>query len=191
MTTSHDEAREGDSSAGVIPPDVRRASLIGVVRASALAAILVTAYVLLPLDRLAHVSPAITLPLALVGFVVALGAQVRAITRATYPGVRAIEALGTSVTLLMVIFASTYYVMSVIDTSSFTQPLTKLDSLYFTVTVFATVGFGDIAARAESARGAVTVQMVVDLLVIGIGLRLILGAVRQARTRVGGSPGPA
>ena len=35
--------------------------------------------------------------------------------------------------------------------------------LYFTVTIFSTVGFGDISAKAEAARLVVTAQMFLDL----------------------------
>jgi voltage-gated potassium channel len=37
--------------------------------------------------------------------------------------------------------------------------MTHTDALYFTVTVFATVGFGDITARTDTARLLVTVQI--------------------------------
>jgi len=38
---------------------------------------------------------------------------------------------------------------------------------YFTVTVFSTVGFGDITAKTEAARLVVTGQMIVDLVASG------------------------
>ena len=47
--------------------------------------------------------------------------------------------------------------------ASFTQPLTRTDALYFTVTVFSTVGFGDITAKSEAARIVLIVQMLADL----------------------------
>ena len=43
--------------------------------------------------------------------------------------------------------------------ASFTEPLTRADALYFTVTVFSTVGFGDITAKSETARVVLIVQM--------------------------------
>ena len=36
--------------------------------------------------------------------------------------------------------------------ANFTHPLTRTDTLYFAVTFFSTVGFGDIAAKSEAAR---------------------------------------
>ena len=85
--------------------------------------------------------------------------------------------------LLLVLFAAAYYLMSRSDTGNFNEALDRLDSLYFTVTVFTTTGFGDIAATAPLTRSTVTAQMVVDLIVIGLGIRAILGAVRIGRER--------
>jgi hypothetical protein len=39
----------------------------------------------------------------------------------------------------------------------------KVGAMYFTVTVFSTVGFGDITAKTDLARTLVTVQMLVNL----------------------------
>ena len=54
------------------------------------------------------------------------------------------------------------------------------DALYFTVTVFATVGFGDISPASQGAR-LVPAQMILNLLVLGLEVRLILSAVEHAR----------
>jgi hypothetical protein len=72
-----------------------------------------------------------------------------------------------------VLFAGTYVAMAT------TPPATSAstDALYFAVTVFSTVGFGDITAKTEAARLVVTGQMITDLVVVGI--RIILGAVTR------------
>lgn len=61
--------------------------------------------------------------------------------------------------------------------------LTRTDALYFAITVFATVGFGDIAATSQTARIIVTVQMILDLIVIGLVVRGFLGAVQHERQK--------
>ena len=71
--------------------------------------------------------------------------------------------------------------MDSISTGAFSQPLTRTDALYFTVTVFSTVGFGDITAKAESARLVVTGQMIADLIVLGVAIKIIVGAVGRTR----------
>jgi hypothetical protein len=60
--------------------------------------------------------------------------------------------------------------------------------LYFAVTVFSTVGFGDIAAKSEAARVVLIFQMLGDLALLGAGARVLLGAVRRGQER-GSVPG--
>lgn len=121
------------------------------------------------------------------GIVICVGMtawQVRNITGSRYPALRAAEALGLILPLYLLVFASTYYVMEHVSLAAFTEPLTKTDALYFTVTVFSTVGFGDITPRSEAARIVLTIQMLGDLAVLGAGVRILLGAVRRARQRI-------
>jgi hypothetical protein len=66
---------------------------------------------------------------------------------------------------------------------SFASPLTRVDAFYFTVTTFATVGFGDIVPVSQAARVIVTVQMIGDLIVLGAVLKLVVGAVKIGRER--------
>jgi hypothetical protein len=56
-------------------------------------------------------------------------------------------------------------------------------ALYFTVTVFSTVGFGDITAKTGTARLVVTGQMIADLVILGLAIKVIVGAVRRGRQR--------
>lgn len=109
--------------------------------------------------------------------------QVRTISGSRYPALKAGQALGLILPLYLLVFASTYYVMEGASAASFTEPLTKTDALYFTVTVLSTVGFGDIAPRSEPARILLIVQMLGDLAVLGAGVRVLLGAVRRGRQR--------
>ena len=107
----------------------------------------------------------------------------RLILRAAHPAAKAIEALTLTGPLFLLLFASTYFLMSQADGGSFNLPgLTRSDTLYFTVTVFATVGFGDIVATSHNARGLVTAQMILDLILIGAVIRAFVEAVRIART---------
>ncbi|HEU4348552.1 MAG TPA: potassium channel family protein, partial [Actinoplanes sp.] len=97
----------------------------------------------------------------------------------SYPRLRAVEAVAVSVPLLVLLFASAYFVTGQIQPESFTEPLSRIDAVYFTVTVFATVGFGDISARTEAARILVTVQMAADLVFIGFVAKVLIGAVQR------------
>jgi len=59
---------------------------------------------------------------------------VRNIAGSRYPGMKAFEALGLIVPFYLLVFASTYLVMERASAATFTQPLTRTDALYFTVT---------------------------------------------------------
>jgi Ion channel len=158
-----------------------------IVRAVLLAAgstfALVAIYYLLPLNRS---STWVAVTMLVIGLVVLIGLvafQVRWILRSRFPGLRAVEALATSIPLFLLLFASTYVVMAAISAGNFSEPLTRTDALYFTVTLFSTVGFGDITAKTEAARLVVTGQMIVDLVAIALVVKVIVGAAKQGRQR--------
>ena len=140
-----------------------------------------TIYYLLPFDRTSTGAGAAILVIGLVLLIGLVAFQTRSIVRSRFPALRAVEALATSVPLFLLLFAGSYVLLSTLSASSFGQRLTHTDALYFTVTVFSTVGFGDITAKTEAARLVVTAQMIADLLIIGLGIRVILGAVTRSR----------
>jgi ion channel len=160
----------------------RRFVGLGVIRSLLTTALLVALYYVLPLDHVTNV-PA-TLALGLVILATATAWQLRMISKARYPALRAIEALSTTLPLFLLLFAAAYHVMATADRVNFnTHSLTRTDALYFTVTVFSTVGFGDITAASQSARLMVTVQMLLDLLILGLVVRAFVSAVQSARQR--------
>ncbi|HET7358199.1 MAG TPA: potassium channel family protein [Nocardioidaceae bacterium] len=111
--------------------------------------------------------------------------QLHAIAASPYPRVRMLGALSVSVPLFFVIFATTYFVMESSAPGTFNHPLSRLDALYFTVTVFATVGFGDLVALSEPARAVVLVQMVGDLVIVGFVARAFVRAMELGLSRRG------
>ncbi|WP_371677831.1 potassium channel family protein [Streptomyces sp. NBC_01276] len=124
---------------------------------------------------------------ALLGGLVLFGAlvawQASAISRSEYPRLRAIEALATAVPLFLLLFSASYVLVSDGNPQSFSEPLDRTAALYFTVTVFATVGFGDIVPTTPTGRVLTTLQMVADLVVVGIVAKVLFGAVRIGLTR--------
>jgi hypothetical protein len=139
-------------------------------------ALSLAAYFWLPLPSR---SDAFTIAL-LVGGLAALVAlvawHVRAITASEYPRLRAIEALSLAAPMYLLMFAATYFVMSGSSETNFSEPLSRASALYFTVTVFSTTGFGDIAARSDDARMLVTGQMIGNMIFIGLGIRQLATA---------------
>jgi voltage-gated potassium channel len=108
--------------------------------------------------------------------------QIRRISLAALPELRAIEALGIVIALFLVLFSGIYLAMSHESPLTFTQRLDHTRALYFTITVFSTVGFGDIVPRTDTARLVVSAQMLLDLAIIGAVVRLIFNAARSRIT---------
>jgi voltage-gated potassium channel len=176
-------------SAGLGPDAARerrrraRTVLLTLLRAVGSTIGLVAIYYLLPLDRASVEAAVALLGVGLFGLVGLVAYQVRSIMKATYPALRAFGALATSAPLFLLLFAGTYFVTSGISVANYSEPMTRTDALYFTVTIFATVGFGDIVATSEGARVLVMGQMVVDVIIVGIGAKIIVDAVQYGRER--------
>jgi len=113
--------------------------------------------------------------LILIGVVVTW--QVRAILNAPFPRLRGFQTLISGIPLLLVVFAAVYYLTGQAQPDGFSEPMDKIGAMYFTVTVFSTVGFGDITAKTDLARTLVTIQMLFNLVVIGLVAQVIFGAV--------------
>jgi hypothetical protein len=152
-----------------------------VLRAAGSAAALVALYYLLPLDHSSTPAAVAILIIGLVAFIALVAFHVRSIVRSPFPQLRAIEALAVNVSLFLLLFAGTYVVLAAISASNFGGHLSHTDGLYFTVTVFSTVGFGDITAKTETARLVVTAQMITDLIILGVAVKIIVGAVKRGR----------
>lgn len=155
---------------------------LGLLRAGATSLLLVALYYALPLDRETVRHLIFVLVVGLTAFTATGYWQIRAIARSRFPGIQAIEALAMLVPFFLILFASTYFMISFQTPMSFSEPLTRTDALYFTVTTFATVGFGDIVPRSETVRLLVSGQVLLDLVIVGLGIRAILGAVQKGRT---------
>ncbi|MFJ8213829.1 potassium channel family protein [Streptomyces sp. NPDC096033] len=116
--------------------------------------------------------------------------QVGAIARSVHPRLQALEAVATAVPLFLTLFASTYFLLAQDRPAAFSEPLTRTDTLYFVVTVFATVGFGDIVPVDGAARVLTTLQMVADLIMVGLVAKVLLGAVQTGLSRQPERSGP-
>jgi hypothetical protein len=149
----------------------------------ATAAVLVTLYYVLPLDNLSSAGSIVALAVGLVGLALLVAWEIHAILSAHYPVIQGIEALALTVPLFLLLFSTFYFEIERTNPVSFSQHLTRTDAVYFTVTTFSTVGFGDITAKSQGARVVVIFQMLADLVVLGFGVRVLLEAVQAGRQR--------
>jgi voltage-gated potassium channel len=62
---------------------------------------------------------------------------------------------------------------------------TPLDAVYFTMTTLMTIGFGDIAAQGQIARGSVLLQMLFSLLLLSASARLLTTLVKSVARNAG------
>jgi voltage-gated potassium channel len=163
------------------PP--RRRVALSLLRASVTATVLVVLYYTVPATEAMDASTAALLLAGLLVFAVVITWQIRAILVSRYPGLRAVEALAFAIPLFLLLFAMVYLKLADAQARAFSEPLTRTDALYYTITVFSTVGFGDITPVTQPARVVTMVQMLGDLVVVGLVLQVMLGAVKAGRQR--------
>ena len=161
-------------------PSRRRVATV-LARGGAIAIGFGVVYYTTPFRPVVDLGTLVRLAVGLVAVAALLVWQLRVIARSAYPVLRAIETLTVALPLFLLVFAATYTVMSLAQPGSFSEDLSRTDALYFVITVFATVGFGDISPVSGLARVVVSVQMLADLLLLGLVLRALLNAVERGR----------
>ena len=159
----------------------RRVIVRAALRTTITVALVVAVYFLVPMDRAFGAATMAELVLAALVLVGVIAWQVRQIHRSEHPGARAVEAIAFTLPVYILLFATTYYLMERANATTFAQPLSRIDSMYFSVAVFTTVGFGDIAAKTQAARVVVTFQMILNLVIVGLVLRLLVNAIKISR----------
>ncbi|MFE0729777.1 potassium channel family protein [Streptomyces antibioticus] len=165
--------------------DGRRAAVLAVARSAGTATGLVVAYYLLPMDQPLAAGTTAGLVLGLLAVTALFLWQVRSIVRSPHPQLRAVESLAAVATLYVLLFATSYFLLENDTAGSFTEPLSRTDALYFTLTVFSTVGFGDITASSGTARVMTMIQMVGGILLAGVAIRVVVGAIQAGLRRQG------
>jgi voltage-gated potassium channel len=147
-------------------------------------AAVIALYYLLPLGRTGWGSHAV---FRLIGgvalFLAIMTWQIRQISRASLPEVRAIQTIAVAVPLFITTYASAYVTMSAARTGSFSESLDRTDGLYFAIVTFGTVGYGDISAKSDLARIVVSSQILADLAFFAIVFRIVVAASRRAFLR--------
>lgn len=167
----------------------RRLLLWTALRTALITTCLLAAYFAAPLNRPFTLVTALALVSALAALGTLVAWQARAIVRSPSPRLRTVESFATSVPLFLVAFAASYCLMENGAPGAFSEPLSHIDALYFTMTVFSSVGFGDIVPRSQAARALTTVQMLGDLIIVGFAAKILLEAMRRGVKRRGHKTG--
>jgi voltage-gated potassium channel len=168
----------------------RRGLLASVLaRTTLTAAGLLVLYAMAPLGREAT---ATTIGIGGVLLVAMVGVETRALSRSPHPILRVIETIANVLVVFILAFALVYLSMAQLDPAAFSEPLTKVSAVYFTVTVLATVGFGDITPVTDATRIVVTMQMMLGLTLIAVVLRFMITFAQnlQSQRRSAGGAAP-
>ncbi|TDB80856.1 two pore domain potassium channel family protein [Actinomadura sp. KC216] len=161
----------------------RRLTFASLLRTGLTTACLLAVYFAAPLNRAFTPMTAVALVAALAALGVLIVWQARAIVRSPSPPLRTVEALATCVPPFLLAFAACYCLMGHGAGRAFSEPLTHVDALYFTMTVFSSVGFGDIVPLSQAARALTMVQMIGDLVILGLVAKVLVEAMRRGVER--------
>lgn len=147
------DGNDAGEGGGDRPQQRRRDPLLPWLREAVPVAIMVVAYFLLPLHLLGAERPELSWTL----FVLALGAvtvlllsEIRAVLR-DEPHARPAVTIPLLMIASLLVFSAAYSSIAR-QTGEFDGLRTRVDALYFTVATVATVGYGDITARGQTAR---------------------------------------
>jgi voltage-gated potassium channel len=152
-----------------------------------LVAVLTTIYYVLPVPgRLAKASWVILFSVGILTLAVLITLTVVRLVRAG-PDTRIVSLV--VLLCVAVLFFSYADVVLAKAPGEFVQLHTRTDALYFAVSTLATVGFGDVHASGQLARTAATVQILFNLVFLGIALTTLTGWLRHRAGHLRGSAG--
>ncbi|TXK42580.1 potassium channel family protein [Nonomuraea sp. C10] len=83
----------------------------------------------------------------------------------------------------VVLFALADYNVAYWRQGEFVGLETRTDALYFAVSTLTTVGFGDVHAQGQVARGLVLVQMAFNIIVLATAATLVAGKIKAGQAR--------
>lgn len=167
--------------------------LAAMARVLAIVAVTLVVYFLIPIEGKDAATAASAI--ALVGIAIILtvfARQMTRVSRSRRPVLAALEALVLVFGLFLSFFALLHVSISEADPEAYTQEVDKIAGIYFTTTILATVGFGDISPVSDTARIVVTLQMVLGLVLIGSAFKALGFSAKRAvtaRTLAGAAEG--
>ena len=181
--SSHEGPDLSRSSLPRDPHERRRLFAAFGLRLAAMTLVLMVLYAVTPVAGRTDLGALVALVGALVVFLGLVAWQIRSIVQAEHPELRAVQTVLLALIVLLIVFSFAYLSLESSSPGSFSEHLSRVAAFYFTVSTFATVGFGDVSAHSDAARVFVTIQMLLDLAVIAGAARLVVVAVRMGLHR--------
>jgi len=90
--------------------------------------------------------------------------------------------------LVAMVFALGFFVLEEHSPSQLSGLTTRTDALYFTLSTLTTVGYGDITAEGQLARGLVILQLVFNAVFVAAAVSTIVATIRS-RAPISGQDG--
>ena len=115
------------------PQERRRVLVRSALRILGIALGMFLLYAIVPVPGTSGAAALLGMVVGLVLFVLLVGWQLHTIVRAEHPVLRAAEVVVFALPMLVVIFAFTFLTISRADPQSFSEPLNRVDAMYFTV----------------------------------------------------------
>jgi voltage-gated potassium channel len=141
---------------------------------------LLVVYYTIPLTTVGSVGrTTVSVTLTVIG-VTALGWAITGEIRRQLSGVftTRVPSLFILLGLVVFVFSLGYYLLETTTPGQIAGLATRTDALYFTLSTLATVGFGDVHAVGQIARGLVCVQIVFDVVFVAALVSTLSGRVR-------------
>ncbi|MFC7495603.1 MULTISPECIES: potassium channel family protein [unclassified Nocardioides] len=92
---------------------------------------------------------------------------------------RRVDGLALALVISVLVFALTFYKLATSEPGQIAGLETRLDGLYFTMSTLLTIGYGDIHAAGQTARGLVLVQMLFNVVVLTMGATTLTSRIRM------------
>lgn len=96
---------------------------------------------------------------------------------------RRLDGLVTAIVCVWVVFALSFYALADRQADQVAGLETKVDSLYFTASTMLTVGYGDVHATGQLARGLVLLQMLFDVVFVAAAAGTVSAHLRRQANR--------
>ncbi|HRD59993.1 MAG TPA: potassium channel family protein [Nocardioides sp.] len=96
---------------------------------------------------------------------------------------RHLDGLIVAILMVWIVFSMAFYILADHQPHQVSGLHTKLDSLYFAATTMLTIGYGDIHAEGQLARGMVLVQMLFDVVFVAIAVGTLTTQMRNRVSR--------
>lgn len=163
------------------PHASRRVALRAGIRAVLLLGSVTALFLLLPVSGLNMQRTLLVTVVFLVGVAGAAALivwQVMNYRRASLSGRARAQGLLVALYVAVLFFALTYYVLATAYPQEIAGLSTRLDALYFSLTIVSTVGFGDIYGAGQAARAIVSLQIAFNFLFVSLAVAAARAGVR-------------